>query len=70
MGNSCCSQKNKDDYNQSLIISKKTCPYCIHVFKSEKECMKHMKKCLYNKGDNSNIYDSNIYNLQHFQTTL
>ena len=69
MGNLCCSQKN-DDTNQSLIISKKSCPYCIHVFKSEKERKKHMKNCLYNKGENGSIYNSNIYDLQRFQTTL
>ena len=58
MGN-CCSRNNDD--NNSLLNYKKTCPYCNHVFKSDKKCKKHIKNCIYNKGDNSfterSIYD-------------
>jgi len=69
MGNLCCFL-DKTDENQVLIISKKTCPHCIHIFRSEKEKNKHIPKCLYNKGDNSyidqtfsskNIYSGEIY---------
>jgi hypothetical protein len=60
MGN-CFSQKNKDPYEQSLLISKKTCPYCNHIFNSKKECKKHIKNCLYNRSYNSNIYDMQSY---------
>ena len=62
MGNCFCFKKNKDPYKQSLLISKKTCPHCIHVFKSEKECNKHIKNCIYNKNYNTNIYD--LQNIQ------
>ena len=60
MGN-CCSQ-NKDEKN-ALLISKKTCPHCNHVFNSEKKCKKHIKNCLYNKGDNNSFTHKSIYDI-------
>ena len=69
MGNLCCCPGENND-NQAYLISKKTCPYCIHIFESEKEKEKHIKNCLYNKGENSYIDPSfkanNIYSTDHY----
>ena len=51
-------------YNSDSIIER-TCPYCNFIFNSKNKKNKHMKNCLYNKGNNSfthkSIYD-NVYN--------